>query len=151
MNHSISVPEWHKMAQQGDAPPVRIQLNGSSMEPLIRIRQDYVTIVHMEGFPGIGDIVLFSDPEKEARYVVHRVWKTKKGKVLTWGDNCPKPDGWISEDYIWGKVVLIERGKRTIKPHPQTGMILAFFWHQAMKVYRIRERIKKKLGYKNTQ
>ena len=62
MNHSISVPEWHKMAQQGDAPPVRIQLNGSSMEPLIRIRKDYVTIVHMEGSPGIGDIVLFSDP-----------------------------------------------------------------------------------------
>ena len=144
MNRTLSVPEWHQLAQTGSAPMMHILLHGSSMEPLIRIRKDYVTIAQTEVSPLIGDIVLFSDPNQEGRYVVHRVWKKKDNSVLTWGDNCPAPDGWIPLDHVWGKVILIERGESRIKPHPKTGLIWAWIWHHVMKIYRLRERMRSK-------
>ena len=81
MNKSISILKWHQMAIEEKAPPVRILLNGHSMNPAIRGYKDYVTII-----------------EKEM--------------VLTWGDNCSDPDGWIPLKNIWGRVVLIEKGKK---------------------------------------
>ncbi len=127
---SLSVQEWHRLALEGSAPPVRIRLQGNSMAPLIRRDRDYVTIVPPEGTPAAGDLVLFSDPGAD-RYVVHRVWEVKDGKVLTWGDNCPKPDGWLPAPSVWGKVCLIERGGRKITPDPVKGMRWAAFWHRA--------------------
>ena len=145
MKKILSVREWHQMTVEGIAPAMRITLNGYSMDPLIRFRKDYVTIVQLDTKPVVGDIVLFSDPNTEARYVVHRVWKTKGNTVMTWGDNCPGPDGWIPMDNVWGKVILIERGDRRIHPNPRLGLVWGWTWHQAMKAYRLRERIKGKI------
>ena len=49
---------------------------------------------------------------------------------------CDKPDGWIPLEAIWGKAVLIERGRREIRPSPRKGMILARVWHPAGWLYR---------------
>ncbi len=141
MNRSFSIPEWHRTALEGSAPPVRIQLNGGSMHPLIRWNRDFVTIIPMKGLPVVGDIVLFCEPVTK-RYVVHRVWQVDEEKALTWGDICARPDGWIPFEAIWGKIVLIERGKRKIKPDPRKGIIWAKFWHQGGKVYRPYKRCK---------
>lgn len=142
MNKSLSILEWHQMAEKGKAPPVRITLSGYSMNPLIRGYRDYVTIMPMEGMPEIGDIVLFCEPEKN-RYVMHRVWALKDDRVLTWGDNCRKPDGWMMVEDIWGKAVMIERGKRVIHPDPQKGKRWATFWHPLGRIYRSGRRIKR--------
>ena len=139
MNMSLSVPEWHRMAMEGNAPPVRIQLNGGSMFPLVRMNRDYVTIVQPDRELVPGDIVLFSEMDME-RYIVHRVWKIQDGQVLTWGDNCLQPDGWLSKEAIWGQVVLIERGKRRIRPNPEKGLRWAKIWHHGTKVYRFYQR-----------
>ena len=95
MIESISLQQWHQLAQQGAYLPVRIQVNGTSMYPLLRRNRDYVTIHPLNGLPRQGDIVLFSDPDREARYVLHRVWRVEKDTVLTWGDNCRCADGLI--------------------------------------------------------
>ena len=63
MNRSLSIPEWHRMAMEGAAPPVRILLNGGSMFPLIRWNRDYVTIAPLKEPPVIGDIVLIAERE----------------------------------------------------------------------------------------
>ena len=141
MNRTISIPEWHRMATEGTAPPVRIMLNGGSMFPLIRWNRDYVTIIPLKENPAAGDIILFTEPGNE-RYIVHRVWEWKDGEALTWGDNCPKPDGWIPQEYIWGKVIRIERGRRTIVPNPRKGMRWAAFWHHTRKYYFFTRRIR---------
>ena len=141
MNRSLSIPEWHRMALEGTAPQVRILLNGGSMFPLVRWNRDYVTVAPQKGMPAVGDIVLFYERGKD-RYVVHRVWEVRDGTVLTWGDNCASADGWISPEEVWGKIILIERGKRTIQPDPAKGMRWARFWHQAGKGYRLGRRIK---------
>ena len=126
---------WHQMAMEGTAPPVRIVLMGNSMYPLVRYNKDYVTIAPWEGELTIGDIVLFIDQKRNLN-VVHRVWDIRDHMVLTWGDNCAHADGWIPSELIWGKVILIERGKRNIVPNPKRGIHWAKFWHVAGKVFR---------------
>ena len=106
------------------------------MNPLIRWNKDYVTIIPPDRKLVPGDIVLFIEPKTE-RYVVHRIWEIRNGQALTWGDSCEKPDGWFPIDAIWGRVVLIERGQRDIKPDPVKGLRWAKFWHKAGKVYRL--------------
>ena len=148
MNKTLSISEWHRMAMEGVAPPMRILLNGYSMEPLVRRNIDYVTIVPLKDNISVGDIVLFSDKNTE-RFVVHRVWEVKSEKVLTWGDNCHGPDGWFPLDAIWGKVVLIEHGKRVIHPNPKKGLWWARFWHKVRPGYysawRIKETITRRI------
>lgn len=139
MKKTISIPEWHLMAEKGDAPPVRIQLNGNSMFPLVRMNRDYVTVVPLEGEPVIGDIVLFCEPLTN-RYVVHRVWEMKNGQIRTWGDQCSAPDSWIPQDAVWGKITKIERGKKTIYTDPVKGIRWAKTWHHFSRPYRILNR-----------
>ncbi len=134
MNRSLSIPEWHQMATKGNAPPVRIPLNGYSMFPLIRKDIDYVTIIPLDRQLVVGDIVLFAEPDT-GRYVMHRVWEIQDGKVLTWGDYCEKPDRWCPMEMIWGRAILIERGRKKIHPNPAKGMRWARFWHKGRKIY----------------
>ena len=135
MKVSLSIIDWHAMCREGTAPQVRILLNGNSMFPLVRWNRDYVTIIPLDRKPVIGDIVLLNRPGTE-RYVVHRVWKIRNGRVQTWGDHCSEPDSWIPESSVWGRVNLIERGLLRIKPDPKKGKIWAGFWHKAGIVYR---------------
>ena len=139
MNKSLAIPEWHQMATEGSAPPVRIPLNGGSMHPLIRWNRDYVTIVPVDRALIPGDIVLVAEPET-GRYVMHRVWEIQGNQVLTWGDNCAFPDAWVSADAIWGRAILIERGHREILTDPKKGMRWAKFWHKAGKASRLLKR-----------
>ena len=135
MKQSLSISTWHQMAMEGTAPPVRIVLMGNSMYPLVRYNKDYVTIAPCEGELKIGDIVLFKDQRRNL-HVVHRIWDIRGHMVLTWGDNCAHADGWISSELIWGKVILIERGKRSIITNSKRGMHWAKFWHLAGKGFR---------------
>ena len=153
-NNVISISEWHEMALQGTELPLRIPIHGNSMFPLIRKDTDYVTIKPMKSMPEAGDIVLFADLPRE-RYVLHRVWKTDGSQLMTWGDNSNAPDGWISQDTVWGKVILIERGRIKIRPNAKKGCFFAKLWHPLRKAYyrsvaiardiyhRVRRRIRK--------
>lgn len=148
MNKTISILEWNKLANEGNAPPVRIQLNGISMYPLIRMNLDFVTVVPINETLYAGDIVLFKNKDTD-RYVVHRIWRVEDGKVLIWGDNCPKQDGWYQINEVQGKVVKIERGKKIILPDPITGLRWAKFWHKVRPgfyfVWRIKEAISRRI------
>ena len=131
----ITIPEWHQMALDGKQLSMRIPIHGDSMFPLIRMDRDYVTIQPLKDMPEIGDIVLYDDPGRGC-YVLHRVWKINDEKIQTWGDNSYNNDGWRPLQDIWGKAVLIERGKIRIRPNPRRGLILAKIWHPVGKAYR---------------
>ena len=108
---SVSVEEWCELAQTGEVMPIKIQLDGISMQPLVRRRRDFVTVVPLRREPQKGDIVLFMD--KKNRYCVHRVNKTDGNKVRTLGDNCFDYDGWTDKSNISGLVISLERnGKK---------------------------------------
>ena len=145
MERSLSIPEWHRMAMEGAAPPVRIQLDGDSMYPLVRRNRDYVTVVPLQERLIAGDLVLFFDGNSE-RYIVHRVWEVKDGAVLTWGDSCAMPDGLISLDAVWGKIALVERGKHKFFPDPNKGLRWAKFWHRIRPIYMFYLRIRLAIG-----
>ena len=142
MIQDLSLAEWHKLAEEGVCPPMRIRVSGISMFPLIRHQRDYVTIRPIRETPIRGDIILFADPRREKRYVLHRAWQVGTETVLPWGDNCTVPDGWIPLSHVLGKAVLIERGKRKIEPDPVKGLRLAKCWHITGKGYRFARKVK---------
>ena len=146
MIKQLSLPEWHRAVQDGIVLPMRIQVRGISMYPLLRSKRDYVTILPLEDCPRRGDVILFIDPHREARYVLHRVWQIEHDIILPWGDNCAAPDGWIPLSCVWGKAVLVERGKRKIKLDPEKGLQLAGFWHVAGRIWRAAIRIRRRIG-----
>ena len=136
MVRKVGVREWHDMALRGETLPLRFRVNGVSMAPLIRRRRDFVTIMPLSGPPEVGDVVLFCDPERPRRYVLHRLWELEGGRALTWGDNCDRPDGRIPVSALWGRAVLIERGKKKIRPDAKKGMRHARAWHPVGRLLR---------------
>lgn len=108
---SISIEEWCALAKSGEVMPIKIQLNGKSMQPLIRMRYDYVTVVPLRREPVKGDIVVFLD--RQNRYCAHRVKCVKENHIQTLGDNCFKCDPWIKKHEAVGLIVAMERnGKK---------------------------------------
>ena len=105
----MSIAAWRAMALNGPAPPMRIPLEGDSMRPLIRRGRDRVTIVPLTRPLRRGDVVLFEFPP--GRYVVHRVYRLKDGRVQTLGDHCWNPDPWLPEAAVLGQAVQAERGR----------------------------------------
>ena len=135
MVRRVGVREWHDMALRGEALPLCVPINGVSMYPLVRRNRDMVLLMPQPFDAVAGDIVLFFDPKRD-RYVLHRLWEKDGERVLTWGDNCDGPDGWMPADLVWGKAVLIERGKRRIRPDPKKGMRHAKAWHPVGRILR---------------
>ena len=109
---SIPMEQWCALAREGSAPPVTICLEGDSMRPLIRRGKDPVTIIPLQQPLKKGDVVLFRLGE---RYIVHRVWQLKDGRVRTFGDNCWNPDPWIPENQVLGQVVRFSRAGRAFR------------------------------------
>lgn len=105
---AISIEAWRALTTEGIDLPVHIQLYGHSMHPLIRFRQDYVTIRPVRRALLPGDIVLFQ--REDGRYVVHRVWKLRGQTVQTLGDHCINPDEPIQAADVLGLVTHIQRG-----------------------------------------
>jgi hypothetical protein len=119
---------WHDLALKGEAPPMHIPVHGNSMRPLIRSETDKVTVVPFSRPVRAYDIALFKTDETPARYLLHRVWKIEKGRVLTLGDGCLSPDKWVPAENMLGLAALIERGKHAIDPN-------AFFWRTYGRVW----------------
>jgi len=136
----LSVAQWHEMVSHGADLPVRFQVTGGSMRPLIRNRRDIVTVVPLRRAPRIGDIVLFYRPESVAPYVLHRVWKIEGERVCTFGDGCYGPDHWMPASHIWGLAILIERGRLRIDPNSP-------FWQAAAKCWTASWRYRKWLFF----
>lgn len=123
---SLDIEQWHALGLEGNMIPVTICLEGDSMRPLIRRGKDHVTIYPLMRPLRIGDVVLFRGGPK--RYVVHRVWKLREGRVCTLGDNCWKPDGWMPLENVWGLVVRAERNGRVIRLDTRLARILGRIW-----------------------
>ncbi len=147
VKRSLSIPEWHRLAQAGETIPVRTLIHGNSMYPSVRMDRDYVTILPVRERVEAGDIVLFIDPYLD-RFVLHRVWRVRGDQVLTWGDNCPRPDREMPLEAVCGLVTLIERGRLKIRPRRGRGLALARFWHVAGRGYRFGRRCVRSLRYR---
>lgn len=79
---------------------------GYSMYPLIRQREDILHIVKADNYKK-GDIVLYIS--KEDHYVLHRILKIKKDKIITAGDYNYFKDQPITYSQILGKLISIKK------------------------------------------
>ena len=79
---------------------------GYSMYPLIREREDILHIVQSSNYKR-GDIILFKS--KEEHYVLHRILRIKKDKIITAGDYNYFKDQPISKEQILGLLISIKK------------------------------------------
>ena len=79
---------------------------GYSMYPLIKEREDILHIVTSNTYLK-GDIILFKS--KEEHYVLHRILKIKKDKIITAGDYNYFKDQPIAQEQILGKLIDIKK------------------------------------------
>ena len=79
---------------------------GYSMYPLIRQREDILHIVKADTYKK-GDIVLYLS--NNDHYVLHRILKIKKDKVITAGDYNYFKDQPIAINQILGKLISIKK------------------------------------------
>ena len=79
---------------------------GYSMYPLIKQREDILRIVKTDTFKK-GDIILYKS--NVDHYVLHRILKIKKDKIITAGDHNFFKDQPITKEQVLGKLVSIKK------------------------------------------
>ena len=79
---------------------------GYSMYPLIRQREDILHIVKTTEFKR-GDIVLYKS--NVDHYVLHRILRIKKDKIILAGDYNYFKDKPITRDQVLGKLLTIKK------------------------------------------
>lgn len=100
----ISIPQWVEMIQDGAEITVQTLLHGISMQPMIRMDRDPVTICPVRKPLQAADVILFTNGQK---YIVHRIYKISPdgAMVQTLGDNCIHPDRPIPAEQVLGIAV----------------------------------------------
>ena len=79
---------------------------GYSMYPLIKEREDILHIIKTDDYKK-GDIILFKSSVDH--YVLHRILKIKKDKIVTAGDYNYFKDQPITPNQVLGKLVTIKK------------------------------------------
>ena len=79
---------------------------GYSMYPLIKQREDILHIIKTDNYKK-GDIILFKSHVDH--YVLHRILKIKKDKIITAGDYNYFKDQPITKEQILGKLISIKK------------------------------------------
>ena len=79
---------------------------GYSMYPLIKQREDILRIVKTDVFKK-GDIILYKS--NVDHYVLHRILKIKKDKIVAAGDHNYRKDQPITKEQVLGKLVSIKK------------------------------------------
>ena len=79
---------------------------GYSMYPLIKQREDILRIVKTDTFKK-GDIILYKS--NVDHYVLHRILKIKKDKIVAAGDHNYRKDQPITKEQVLGKLVSIKK------------------------------------------
>ena len=119
---------------------------GYSMYPLIRQREDILRIVKTDSFKK-GDIILYKSSIDH--YVLHRILKIKKDKIICAGDYNYWKDQPITKEQVLGqlttitkkdgsKIDLLSKDKRNKKCWYTNFFYLKAFFQIVGKVLRLR-------------
>ena len=84
---------------------------GYSMYPLIKQREDILTIVKTDNYKK-GDIILYKS--NVDHYVLHRILKIKKDKIITAGDYNYFKDQPITKEQVLGLLTTIKKKDGTL-------------------------------------
>lgn len=120
---------------------------GFSMYPLIRQREDILHIIKGDGNYKKGDVVLYKSYQEH--YVLHRILKIKKDKVILAGDYNYFKDKPINKDAILGKLIEItkkdgtkinlEKDKKTRRFFYSNFFYIKAFFQLVMRVLHLRK------------
>lgn len=129
--------------------PLRLQVQGASMAPLIR-DGDILTLepVNIRGI-SVGDAILFKS--LKGNLMIHRVIQKKRSlntfHFLTQGDQAADNDGWIASEQVFGKVTTIERGQRILNGTEFAARFFNWWAAQRLNTPLLRSRFVKKIQH----
>lgn len=86
---------------------VRVPIVGSSMAPFLGERRDAVSLRKPQMPLCKGDIVCYE--RENGQFVVHRIWRIKKGKYYLVGDAQTEIEGPLDEKQIFAIVTKVYR------------------------------------------
>ena len=106
---------------------LRFQAQGSSMQPLVRDGDILLDQPAGSRQVRVGDVVLCSS-QAEHLIVVHRVMRkrlTRDGiRYLVQGDQVSQPDGWMTDEQVFGQLIAIDRNDLQIDMrHPKMRIL----------------------------
>jgi len=105
---------------------LRFTAQGSSMMPLLK-SGDILTVKPVQAQQvRIGDVLLCSVSTERlvAHRIIRRRWADNGFAFLLQGDRVDKPDGWITQDQIHGRVESLERSGRQIDLNTPAARLL---------------------------
>ena len=114
-------------------------ITGNSMAPFLYHERDVIYFKAPDAPLKKGDMVFFQ--RSSGQFVMHRLWKKKKDGWFIIGDNQSEPEGPISENQIFAKVVRIKRKDHIIGPHNFIWFFFAHIWIHLIPFRRILIRI----------
>ena len=98
---------------------------GYSMYPLIRQREDILHIVKTDEYKR-GDIVLYKS--NVDHYVLHRILRIKKDKIILAGDYNYFKDKPITKDQVLGKLLTIKKKDGKVIDLAKDKKVRKFFY-----------------------
>lgn len=121
-----------------------ININGTSMLPLLKAGRDTVTLSPVTGNLKKYDIPLFQ--RADGAYVLHRIIKAGDGIYTVCGDNQWKKETGITQAQIIAAVSEIKRGGRTVSVDSFGYKLYCRVWHLLFPVRKYIVKAKGKLA-----
>lgn len=110
---------------------VEIPITGTSMNPLLKMNRDTVTIKKFDSYD-IGDIVFYR--RDNGSFVLHRIIDRDDNGFILCGDNQTIKEYGITNRHIIAKVVLIKRKDKIITPQSRKYLLYKKFWLNNMPI-----------------
>lgn len=135
------IPLMEEVLKEGKK--VRFTVSGNSMWPWLIHQRDSVLLEGLENKRlKKGDIILFQAYENH--YVLHRITRKVRGGYITTGDGNLTRDGFVPEDKVIGKAVVLYRKNTEILCGQWKWRIVAWFW---MAGFPIRKHLAKLIAF----
>ena len=124
------LPEVMDVIRSGEG--IAITVTGSSMMPFLRDSRDRVLLQQKPRYRR-GDVVLFTLPD--GRYILHRIVRIQKDRMLTCGDGNIAADGWTLMENVLCAATRFERNGRIHNLESFLWRLLGLVW---MRLFPIR-------------
>ena len=89
---------------------LRVETQGSSMQPLLKSGRNTVHLRALEGEPALYDVVLFR--RRDGSFVLHRIIGAENGTYTLLGDHQTQPESGIARGQILGRMAGYYTGER---------------------------------------
>ena len=118
---------------------VSMVISGSSMSPFLIHQRDTIFFKKPDRPLRTGDMVFFERPS--GQYVMHRIWKVKKGGYYIVGDGQTVIEGPVQRQQIFAVITKVRRKGEWIRPGDFWWEFFEHVWIHMIPLRRVAARL----------